>query len=736
MYKTALIAVFGFLIADTGIAQQRLSGKVTDSESGEPLAAASVEIKDTNTGTSTDENGIFILPYLKEGKYTLLARSLGYRANQIEITIPDDLGASLIIELTPAVSILQEMTVASSILRSGSNYQPERVYTSEELSRRADISVGQMLDGEPGIAMRSFGVVPARPVLRGFDGERLLILENGERMGDVSESSVDHAIALDPAAAESIEVIRGPSGLLFGNNALGGVINLVTSDIPGDAAHGLSGNASLQGATMNGMVHGYSRLSYGMDNQAVTGRLSYRQAGDVQTPDGKLPGTSMSALEGSLGWGFRSAQTRGGLAFMGMDHVYQIPENIDDPDEHVEIRYNRQGAQAQLQHKPSGSFDAVQVRMHVSRYDHQEVEVAFLDDGSAREDIEIAYMQWAYSATVSAEHSNTGVFNTGTIGFNINGRSFDIGGDEAYSPGDITINPALFALQEASLSSRLTLQIGTRLDFRYVETIPNELNEIETSRTNMDLSAAIGLNYSPASRHELGIQLARSHRYPTIEELYSDGAHLAAGAYEIGDPTLNSERTYGMDAFSRWHFDWLSFEAAGFFSYIQNFIAFQPQGITDPASGLPVFRYTGDSARLFGGELTAFLSLSEQFSAEIGLDYVNGTRLNESRDPLPLMPPFRSRLVFDYDFGRSFLGGNIRLISSQSRVAPEEDTTDGYLLAGFRAGHRFGKGGIHSIVFRVDNLFNTRYRDHLSRVEDRNFPMPGRNVSLNYRWIF
>ncbi len=735
MYKLLLLILF-CLLAGNANAQNRLTGDIRDSESGEPVAAASIVVKDTNIGTSADQDGSFVFPELREGEYTLLVRSLGYQPFQMEISVPEYLDEPLRIELEPAVTAMQELTIVSSILRTGSNYQPERVYAGEDLHRRANISVGQMLDGEPGIAMRSFGAVPTRPVIRGFDGERLLILENGERMGDVSESSVDHAIALDPAATETIEVIRGPSGLLFGNNALGGVINLVTSDIPRDISSGMSGIASFHGASMNGLVHGYSRMNYGMDNQAFTGRLSYREAGNVQTPDGRLPGTSMSAMEGSLGWSVSRDDTQWGLSIMGMDHVYQIPESIDDPNEHVEIRYNRQGLQMQMRNNPSGFFDAVQFRLHASRYDHKEVEVEILKDGTTDEDVEISYLQWAYSATVSADYSNFGVIDNGTVGFNINGRNFDIGGLEAYSPGDLTVNPAIFALQEARLSTYLTMQIGTRLDFRYVSTIPNDLNEIETDRSNLDLSAAIGLNYNPAFPFELGVQLARSHRYPTIEELYSDGAHLAAGAYEIGDPTLDTERTYGMDAFIRWHFDRISLEAAGFYSYIENYIAFQPQGLIDPSSGLPVFRYVGDSAQIFGGEFSSILRFSEQVSAELGVDYVNGTRLNSDRDPLPFMPPFRSRLVVNYDFGRSFLSSGIRVVSSQNRVAPEEERTEGYFLAGLSAGHRFGNEGVHRFVLRVDNLLNQRYRDHLSRVEDRDFPMPGRNVTLNYRWHF
>lgn len=716
--------------------EDQITGIVLNEEDNSPLSAVTVLVDGTNLGTVSEESGSFVLPKLETGNYEVIFRSLGFETKTIQVSIPEDLDRELEVMLRPSISELDELTVVSSILRTGANYQPQQVFNRRELENRADIGIGQMLDGEPGISMRSFGSVPSRPVVRGFDGERLLILENGERMGDVSESAVDHAIALDPAATESIEVIRGPSGLLFGNNALGGVVNLVTSDIPQSFTPGLSGNTTLQGASVNGLLHGYSRLNYGWNNHAVTGRFSYREAGDVQTPDGRLPQTSMSALEGSLGWGFGNERTQGGFSIMGMDHTYQIPEGIEDPDEQVEIRYNRQGIQGQLRHKTNHFFDQIQIRLHASRYDHKEIEIDFFPDGTTDEDIEIDYLQWAYSSTITAEHKEFGVFNRGTVGLNLSGRHFTIGGEEAYAPGDITFNPALFTLQETNLTDLLTLQLGARLDYRYVETIPNELNEIEASASDADVSAAVGLNYEWGPRFTAGFQLARSHRYPTIEELYADGAHLAAGVYEIGDETLETERTLGADVFGRWNYSNLFIELAGFYSYIQNFVAFQPQGFNDEDSGLPVFVYTGDQAQIMGGEFTAVYNMNERISTELGLDYVHGTRLNDNLDPLPFMPPFRSRIVMNYDFGQGSLAATVRYISAQNRVAPGEDTTDGYVLAGLRVNYRLGSRDVHNLTLRVDNLFNTSYRDHLSRIEDRNFPMPGRNMMLGYSWVF
>src|SRR5690554_5248907 len=218
----------------------------------------------------------------------------------------------------------------------------------EEIQRRSEPSFGEMLNGQPGVAMRSMGSAPARPVIRGMDGDRILVLENGERMGDISETSADHSISLDPLAASRVEVIRGPASLLYGSSALGGVINLMTTDIPDQWEEGLSGVVSAQGATMNNMGAGFGRLTYGGEKNAFSGRMALREAGDITTPEGKIPGTFMHNYDGSLGWGMNHKKLNGGLSLSVSDQAFGIPESIDVPEESVEIRAGRMALQGRL----------------------------------------------------------------------------------------------------------------------------------------------------------------------------------------------------------------------------------------------------------------------------------------------------------------------------------------------------------------------------------------------------
>lgn len=188
--------------------------------------------------------------------------------------------------------------------------------------------------------------------------------------------------------------------------------------------------------------------------------------------------------------------------------------------------------------------------------------------------------------------------------------------------------------------------------------------------------------------------------------------------------------------FIRWNGDILEFELASFVNVFRNYIIFEPTGDFDPESGYPIFQYTGDEARLMGAELSVTLKPFKGFELGLGSDFVDGRRMTNGKEYLPFIPPFRFIASADYDFDSGWIGVKVVTAAKQDRVAPDEQITDGYTIIGLSVGYRLSKFGRHVLIFRVDNILNVRYRDHLSRIEDRNFPMPGHNMSLAYRWFF
>jgi iron complex outermembrane recepter protein len=710
-------------------------GHVVDAETGEHVPFINLLIEGTRIGTITDATGHYILTNLPVGDHILIVQGMGYETTRVAFTAIARQTIEVDIEVNSTHISLSEIIITASPTASGFRYQPDKSYIGEDLQRRSEASFGEMLNGEPGVAMRSMGSAPARPVIRGLDGDRILVLQNGERMGDISETSADHSISLDPLAASRVEVVRGPASLLYGSSALGGVINLMTTDIPDDADMGTSGVFSLQGATVNSMGAGFGRITQGMDNWAASARFSYRQAGDTQTPEGVIPDTGMNNYDGSIGFGLKKGQNAGGLSLSLTGQNYGLPGHSFHPDEKVEIAMQRQALQGRWNYQRNGVFDKGQIRFNVARMLQDELETEEIG-GIQEENIELSFEKYTFSSTATIQHKPYSIFARGAFGLNLYAHNLDVTGDEAFTPGERRLSMGIFTFQEIPLSNIFRLQAGIRFDFQHTGAVSNNIfTNISDSRNAVNYSGSIGLNHRPLPGWEVGGQFARSHRNPNVQELFANGAHLGAGVYEIGDAALKDEIGNGGDFFIRYGGKNLEFELATFVNHFMNFIIFQPTGAIDD-SGFPIFKYEGDEARLMGGELSFGWNPGENLSLGLGLDYVQGRRIGNGKEDLPFIPPLRFRADIEYDFGWGWLGAKMQATAAQNLVAPEEDTTPGYTLLGASAGYRLNKAGRHVIILRADNLMNTSYRDHLSRMEDRNFLMPGRNISLAYRWFF
>ncbi|MEX0927990.1 MAG: TonB-dependent receptor [Balneolales bacterium] len=737
MLKIIFPTVIWLFIAAQSTAAQNIKGIVRDGESGEPLVSVSLLIVELGEGTTTNKNGEFIFPVLEaKGAYSLRVQHLGYASSGIVITLPDDTAEVLDIRLTRRNLLIREIMLTTSPTGSSISYQPVQSFNAGDLQVRSSNSFGEMLDGSPGVSMRSFGSVTSRPVIRGLDGDRVLVLQNGERMGDLSETAHDHSISMEPLAAYRVEVVRGPASLLYGSSALGGVVNIFTDDVPERWENNVHGNAAFFGNTGNRSGAGYGHIIYGTDHWAMNSRLSYRQAGDLTTPDGRLPGTYLQNLTGSAGVGYKNDRVTGGLALGGLDKAYGLPESVDDPNEEIEIRMNNQALQGKLNRESDGFINNIEFRMNAVRYFHEEVGISSRRT-LRQEDVSLDFHQHSFNSTVTLRHKPLAFLGKGAVGFHTQIRSFRVGGHEALTPDANSRSIAGFIYEEAPLSPALTFQFGARFDLRDLDAVENALypgfNEKKVTGT---LSGSLGLHYQPLPHLELGAQVARAHRTPTVEELYANAPHLGVAAYEIGDPSLGNEIGHGFDLFGRFATEWLSLEAATFYNRINDFIVRQPAGEIHAPSGFPVFEFQSADAELWGGEIEVKVRPAKNIIFSGSTDYTHGTYINDLFEPLPFMPPLKHNVALSYDTGSWWVGTQSNLVHGQNRTAKDEPETEGYALLHINGGYRFRPPGNHVISVRLDNATNTRYRDHLSRVENRNYPMPGRTGNITWRWIF
>ncbi len=706
---------------------------------GKAVPGAVVRVEGSDLEVLTDGAGRFRLRGLPSGDAVLRVEALGYTAVERVVAVAEQ-GILVEIDLAADPVVMRGLVATASPLRGGVSYQPARSLDGEALQRRSSVSIGQVLDGEPGVAMRSFGPAPARPVIRGLDGDRIVVLENGQRTGDISETAPDHAVAFDALVSDRVEVVRGPASLLYGSSALGGVVNLLREDVPRSWDPGGSGSAAVQVSTVNRELAVVAGGVAGGDRWAGSGRIGYRGGGDFRAPGtlgGVLLGTHSRRFSAGGGVGYAGDAARGGLSLDLMGHDFGIPEEVDAADEEVEIRSSRQRLAGELDWHRSGFWERVELRGAATRFFQQEVERERGPGGVFDEDIEHEFTRHTVAATLTAGHGSLGPLGEGAVGAMVLTQALAATGDEEFHPDARSTSGAVFFFEEMSITPAVRLQAGARLEAQRARALPNEtFPGLRDGRSSVTLSGSLGANLRPVRGLELGAQLARAHRAPLVEELWSHGPHLGTGRYEIGDPDLPNEIGHGFDIFGRYTAGVVAVEVAGFFNRIDDFVILRATGETESASGFPIHVYEADAAELMGGEGVLELRPNDPLTIRGTVDVVRGSRRDGGRTPLPYMPPARALFEVEYEAGSWWLGVRSRTAAAQRRVAHEQPT-DGYTLFDLQMGLRPGGGAAgHFLVLRVDNVLDTAYRDHLSRVEDRRFPMPGRNISVSYRRRF
>ncbi len=715
-----------------------IEGRVVDANE-EPLVGATVLVQETGQGIATDGNGHFRISGLESGTWTLVVRYVGYERRELSVDMPGEDEEALNIVLTPDIVTAEELVVTASILDRITRYQPTQSYDESDILQRNTTSLGTLIDGEPGVAMRSFGQAPARPVIRGMDGERIQVLENGMKMGDISATAHDHAVIMDPQAINQLDIIRGPASLIYGSSAMGGIINAHSNDIPSKWTAGSSGFIGGEGQTGMESFSGFGRYTYGSDSQAFSIRGNLRNTGNMKTPVGEIPGTDLRAGHLASGYAYRNGRSHSGLSVQYSDQRYGIPEDPFDPDEEVVLEMQRLAFSGSVQREYEHPFwQATQFRTTFNRYTHEEIERAFIDGTLADEDLELAVDQDYVQAEMLIQHGSLGILDNGTFGLSLDYYDYEVGGEEALTPDAWSGTLAGFVVEEINLSGDWLFQSGLRLEWDRTGSLANhDFPDAGEVRNHGIWAGALGVNGPLTQDIRLGFQLSRAHRTPSVEELFSDAIHLGAGAYEIGDPDLENEIGYGVDLFMDYESVNREIHIALYANRISGYITMVPTGEYEPVRGLPVLEYRGSNAELLGGEFSYKQKFGERVRFSGQADYIHGSENSGgSRRPLPYMPPLRLTGSLAYDAGTWWTDLNVRHVFAQNRTAEGEASTSGYTLINTAAGLRLGNGNLHHIALTADNLFDVTWRDHLSRIEQRDIPMLGRNIRLSYRYYY
>jgi iron complex outermembrane recepter protein len=716
-----------------------IRGTVVDS-AGTPLVNVQVVATELQRVAVTDAEGRFSFAGAPVGTVHLTIVHVGYVPVHEVVTVPatGDL-APLRITLRrtvlrlPGVQITASPTGTDPLSVTQSTVQ----LSGKDLQRMLGATVAQTLSGEPGIAMRFNGPMANVPVIRGLTGERILTLQDGERVADLSSISADHAVIADPNSAERIEVIRGPASLLYGNAAVGGVVNVISGDIPTTIPSRLGGfvNAQSESVTPGGVGSAALNIPLG-SHVAATVRGTFRDQAAYRVGGGTAqPNSDARTWNGTAGIGYVGERLSAGVVYRQSDFNYGVP--FETGGEGIRIDGVRKGLQFRSG-LTTGSRALSYLRLEgtVQSYTHDEIE----EDGA----IGTTFNLKTQTASVTGKTQFGRV--SGTVGGQMFLRQYEPVGDEAFTPAADNTNFAAYVYQELPLttgtaeSRTARLQFGGRFDSFRIESKAGTDPRFASaqSRSFSNASGSLGLSVPIASHLTLSGSLSRAFRAPTVEELYSNGFHVAVGTFDVGNATLRPETSTGIDVVLRAQGGKGFMQLSGYRNAVDDYILPIAVG-TELVDGeqVPRVNFSQRNATLTGFEFSGESAVARHIVIGALADAVRGSVAGGTN--LPFIPAARLGGSVRYDRGIWSVGGEAHQVFRPSRVASDNATdvpTDSYTMLNLNASWTIVSRRVaQTITARVDNLLDERYADATSRIKAFTFN-PGRNFSLVYRLGF
>ena len=634
------------------------------------------------------------------------------------------------------------------------------VVAGEELTREMRSTIGETLARQPGVSATSFGPNASRPVLRGFQGERVRVLTDGIGSLDVSNTSADHAVAINPLTADRIEVLRGPSALLFGSSAIGGVVNVIDARIPrrvpdeavhaegmltyGSAANEVSVNGGVDVPIAGQFVLHVDGNYLNTDDLEIGGFVLTRALREqaAASPDpaireladlrGAIGQSAAETTEFAGGAAWISGDNNVGFSVARYDSLYGVPVRysldpaVEAEEVRLDLRQTRIDGRAEID-TGDGFVDSLRLRGAHSNYRHFELE----ETG----EIGTTFNNEGFEARLEAVQSTRGGWGGG-FGAQFLDREFSVVGEEKFLPPSQTSQWGLFALQTYDVGA-FRAEAGARYEHSRVRADADiDLGNPDLERSFDAFTGSLGGSVELARNVRAGVNVTRSQRAPAAEELFANGPHAGTQSFEVGNPDFSTEKAWGVEATLRGSGRGFSFGASAFHSWFDGYIYEQPTGGIE--DGLPVFQYLQDDARYFGVELEGSVRLARVGGFTVNLDgvadYVRATISDVG--PAPRIPPVR--LLGGLEAQSERINGRVEVewVGEQDRTADFETSTDGYTMVNASlAFHPFGDRNGSSILLSANNIFDVEARRHASFLKDF-APLAGRDLRISARFTF
>ncbi len=700
-------------------ATRRIRGTVNIEPAGVPVRDAAVTIVELKRTVFTDENGRFQFENIPEGKYQVIAHldRVPDAVKTVELAGGDQ---TLDFRLTlGAVREQVTVTATGSAESVESSYQSVNSIGALELAQKNPISIGEALQDQLGVANRSFGPASGRPVIRGFDGDRVLVLQDGLRVGGIAAQSGDEVEPVDLLSLDRVEVVKGPATLLYGSNAIGGVVNGISTNSV--YRSGLSGYLTTFGGTNNWQAGGSGGFQYGFRNFQFFASGGAQKANDYRTQLG--PVLNSFARNEDLAAGAGWYPSKGWMVFTyGYDRRrHGIPVEPDEVDfESLTERRHAWQARGGLRGL-SGFIEGGDLA--VSYNDYKSLEYEFESDENVTELDSLATNK-NFNYRVNLNHKRLGRFS-GTFGSSGFTRNFVSTGEEAAAPHTTQNSFAAYGLERIDFE-RVGLQFGGRVE-QYSYNPEGNFR----ARDFVGFAGSAGVRV-PLWRNGLFVaNYQRSFRAPALEELYNHGPHPGLLVFDIGNQNLSAEHGNGIELSVRHNAGRVRLEGSAFSYRLGNFVFPAFTGRTDEESGLPIVNYAQGDSRYRGVEASVEARAFSTVWLDAKMDYVQANLIQGDK-PLPRIPPLRGTLGLDWRYKAFTVRPELHLANRQERVYDNETPTGGYAFFNVSGSYTLVRGrAAHIFTLTGYNLGDELYRNHLSFLKNI-APEIGRGVRLVY----
>ncbi len=594
------------------------------------------------------------------------------------------------------------------------------------LERKRQSSLGETLAHETGVTSSQFGPSASRPVIRGQDGDRVRILQNGTGVLDASAASQDHAVAVEPLTIEKIEIVRGPAALLYGTSVAGGVVNMISNRIPEKIPQKFEGKLESRfSSTDLGRSLGANANAAAGEHVAVHADASDRAADDYHAHSGRVKNSFNQTGAGAIGGSYVFEKGFIGTSFSDYESKYGT---LVEEFAHINMLQQRWDISAER--RDLGFLKSIRAKNSYSHYRHDEIEeggnlgTSFKNDGD--------------EARVDMRHQSlAGV--SGVFGLQANTFKFSAEGEEAFIPSTNNQTYSAFIFEELE-QGVLRPSLGLRFDSSAVTSKDDPKFGRGVTKSYAGGSVALGLQYQITQEDSLLLNGGYTERAPNYEELFALGPHAATAQYETGNKDLKKEQTRSAEFTLKHKGDKFYGSAGAFVQDIHNYISLAPTGVREPISNFFMFNYAAVDARFYGAELETRYKLPSlvpggTLEAEFKVDTLRGVNRGNG-DNLPRITPIRETIGLVYKADRFQADAEVQRSEKQTLTAPNESATEAYTFfnLGVEVPVRF-EWASFSVFARANNIFDAEGKNHVSVIKDVS-PLPGRNFTLGMQATF